>query len=97
MRSGRSSWAWFLLSAARSEEVGGLIRQALSGISVAEVMTPDPVRAPDNITVEDAPARLHPGLAALDFSNPGRNWPAERAPDADRAEETSRRMLARRP
>jgi CBS-domain-containing membrane protein len=26
----------------------------LSGISVAEVMTPDPVQAPDNITVEDA-------------------------------------------
>ncbi|HKV31388.1 MAG TPA: site-2 protease family protein [Candidatus Dormibacteraeota bacterium] len=45
---------WFLLSAARAEEVGGLIRQALSGMSVAEVMTPDPVQAPDNITVEDA-------------------------------------------
>src|ERR1700730_5662774 len=45
---------WFLLSAARAEEVGGLLRQALSGITVAEVMTPDPVHAPDNITVEDA-------------------------------------------
>lgn len=45
---------WFLLSAARAEEVGGLIRQALSGIRVADVMTPDPVHAPDNITVEDA-------------------------------------------
>jgi Zn-dependent protease/CBS domain-containing protein len=45
---------WFLLSAARAEEAGGLIRQALSGISVAEVMTPDPVQAPDEITVEDA-------------------------------------------
>jgi Zn-dependent protease/CBS domain-containing protein len=45
---------WFLLSAARSEEVGGLIRQALSGISVAEVMTPNPVQAPDDISVEDA-------------------------------------------
>jgi CBS domain-containing protein len=45
---------WFLLSAARAEETGGLIRQALSGTSVAEVMTPDPVQAPDNITVEDA-------------------------------------------
>jgi Zn-dependent protease/CBS domain-containing protein len=45
---------WFLLSAARAEEFGGLIRQALSGISVAEVMTPSPVQAPDNITVEDA-------------------------------------------
>ena len=45
---------WFLLSAARAEEAGGLIRQALSGISVGEVMTPDPVQAPDDTTVEDA-------------------------------------------
>jgi len=45
---------WFLLSAARSEEAGGLIRQALSGISVAEVMTPNPVQAPDDISVEEA-------------------------------------------
>jgi CBS domain-containing protein len=45
---------WFLLSAARSEEASGLIRQALSRISVAEVMTPDPVQAPDAISVDDA-------------------------------------------
>jgi len=45
---------WFLLSAARSEEAGGMIRQALSGISVREVMTPNPVQAPDDISVEDA-------------------------------------------
>jgi len=45
---------WFLLSAARAEETSGLIRQALSGISVAEVMTPNPVQAPDDISVEDA-------------------------------------------
>jgi len=45
---------WFLLSAARSEEAGSLIRQALSGISAADVMTPDPVQAPDDISVEDA-------------------------------------------
>jgi Zn-dependent protease/CBS domain-containing protein len=45
---------WFLLSAARSEQTSGLIRQALSGISVAEVMTPNPVQAPDDISVEDA-------------------------------------------
>src|SRR4030081_871375 len=31
---------WFLLSAARSEEAGALIRQALIGIGVADVMTP---------------------------------------------------------
>ncbi len=45
---------WFLLSAARSEQTGALIRQALSGISVADVMTPNPVQAPDDITVEEA-------------------------------------------
>jgi Zn-dependent protease/CBS domain-containing protein len=45
---------WFLLSAARSEEASGLIRQGLSGISVAQVMTPDPEQAPDDISVEDA-------------------------------------------
>jgi len=45
---------WFLLSAARSEEAGGLIRQALAGMTVAEVMTPSPVQAPDDISVEDA-------------------------------------------
>ncbi|HEY4872181.1 MAG TPA: site-2 protease family protein [Candidatus Dormibacteraeota bacterium] len=45
---------WFLLSAARAEEAGGLIRQALSRISVADVMTPNPVQAPDDISVEEA-------------------------------------------
>jgi len=45
---------WFLLGAARSEEAGGLIRQALSGISVRDVMTPNPEQAPDSISVEDA-------------------------------------------
>lgn len=45
---------WFLLSAARAEEASGLIRQGLSGISVAQVMTPDPVQAPDDISVENA-------------------------------------------
>src|SRR6266700_3295236 len=45
---------WFLLSAARAEETGGMIRQALSGISVRDVMTSSPVQAPDNISVDDA-------------------------------------------
>jgi Zn-dependent protease/CBS domain-containing protein len=45
---------WFLLNAARSEEAGGVLRQALSGFSVGDVMTPDPLQAPDNITVQDA-------------------------------------------
>src|SRR6266568_3529871 len=33
---------------------GSLIRQALSGLTVAQVMTPNPVQAPDDITVDDA-------------------------------------------
>jgi Zn-dependent protease/CBS domain-containing protein len=45
---------WFLLNAARSEETGGLIRQALAGVTVAQVMTPNPVQAPDDVSVEDA-------------------------------------------
>ncbi len=45
---------WFLLSAARAEQTGSVIRQALSGISAADVMTRNPVAAPDDITVEDA-------------------------------------------
>ena len=45
---------WFLLSATRAEEAGGLIRQALAGVKVADVMTPDPVQAPDDISLEEA-------------------------------------------
>lgn len=45
---------WFLLSAARAEETGGLIRQALSGVKVVDVMTPNPVQAADDISVEEA-------------------------------------------
>jgi Zn-dependent protease/CBS domain-containing protein len=44
---------WFLLSAARSEESSGLIRQALVGVTVGDVMTPRPLQAPDDISVED--------------------------------------------
>jgi CBS domain-containing protein len=45
---------WFLLSAARSEEASGLLRQALSGVSVRDVMTPNPVQAPGDISVDEA-------------------------------------------
>src|SRR4030081_3132967 len=45
---------WFLLSAARAEQTGAMIRQALSGMSVADVMTPNPIQAPDDISVEEA-------------------------------------------
>ena len=45
---------WFLLSAARAEEASGLLRQALSGVSVRDVMTPNPVQAPGDISVDEA-------------------------------------------
>jgi hypothetical protein len=45
-------------------KVGGLIRQALSGISVAEVMTPDPVQAPDNAII--CPLDRVPTVSPLD-------------------------------
>lgn len=44
---------WFLLTAARSEESDVLIRQALTGITVGRVMTPNPVQAPDYISVTE--------------------------------------------
>jgi Zn-dependent protease/CBS domain-containing protein len=44
---------WFLLSAARAEEASGLIRQALEGIRVRDVMTPNPVQAAENLSVEE--------------------------------------------
>lgn len=44
---------WFLLSAARSEESSALVRQALGGVRVADVMTPHPIQAPDDTSVED--------------------------------------------
>ncbi len=44
---------WFLLSAARSEETSGLIQQALVGVKVGDVMTPQPIQVPDDLSVED--------------------------------------------
>src|SRR5437016_8391369 len=45
---------WFLLSAARSAEAGGILPRASSGTTQRGVMTPNPVQAPDNISVDDA-------------------------------------------
>src|SRR3989442_11180769 len=61
---------WFLLSAARAEEYGGLIRQALSGISVAQGMTPGPLPAPHKITVAGWLPGHRSTLAASDLSHP---------------------------
>lgn len=44
---------WFLYSAAGEEQSWALTRQALAGVSVADVMTVDPRTAPDWISVED--------------------------------------------
>jgi Zn-dependent protease len=43
---------WFLLSAARAEEEGTVIRHSLAGLRVADAMTPDPFVAPGWITVD---------------------------------------------
>ena len=44
---------WFLLGAAGSEESQALLRRALRGVRVGDVMTAEPVTAPDWITVQD--------------------------------------------
>jgi CBS domain-containing protein len=44
---------WFLLSAARAEQMTRWTRRALAGLSVAEVMTADPHTAPGWISVEE--------------------------------------------
>lgn len=44
---------WFLLSAARAEESSLLVRQALEGVTVGDVMTPNPMQAPDDISVDE--------------------------------------------
>jgi Zn-dependent protease len=47
---------WFLLVAARAEATHLLVREALAGVRVRDVMTAHPVTAPDDISVE---ALLH--------------------------------------
>ncbi|HEX2301293.1 MAG TPA: site-2 protease family protein [Pseudonocardiaceae bacterium] len=44
---------WFLVAAARAEEQHAVARQALAGIRVGEVMTPNPVTAPPALPVSD--------------------------------------------
>jgi Zn-dependent protease len=44
---------WFLLSAARTEETGVQMRDALGGLVVRDVMSPDPVVAPASATVDE--------------------------------------------
>jgi Zn-dependent protease len=49
---------WFLFQAAGSEEAGTRVQRSLAGVKVRDVMTPDPVTAPDWITVDDFLARV---------------------------------------
>lgn len=44
---------WFLLNAARAEEHHVLLRGALAGVTVAQVMTNQPVALPSRLSVED--------------------------------------------
>lgn len=44
---------WFVITVARAEETHTRVQGALSGMSVAEVMTPEPVVAPDWLTIDE--------------------------------------------
>jgi Zn-dependent protease/predicted transcriptional regulator len=44
---------WIILDAARTEQTGFEVRHLLRGVRVADVMSPDPVTVPADVTVED--------------------------------------------
>jgi hypothetical protein len=44
---------WFVLGAATTEETRAVVEQELAGVRVRDIMTPDPVVAPDSITVDE--------------------------------------------
>lgn len=56
---------WFIVSASRAEETQSRTKTALAGLTVGEVMSPDPVAVPDWITVD---AFLHDYVIARRFS-----------------------------
>jgi len=55
---------WFLMSAARSEEAQVMMRGALGGVRVGDVMSRDPVVAPGWITVDEFMRSYAPGQGA---------------------------------
>ena len=64
---------WFLVAAAGQERRDTLLRSALAGVTVGEVMTPDPDCAPSWLTVDAfaaglAPARQHRSYPLLDIN-----------------------------
>jgi Zn-dependent protease/CBS domain-containing protein len=58
---------WFLLSAARNEESQVLLRGALSGLRVGDVMSRDPAIAPGWITVDEFMRSYLPGQNATAY------------------------------
>jgi Zn-dependent protease len=58
---------WFLLSAARNEESQVLLRSALSGLRVGDVMSRDPAIAPGWITVDEFMRSYLPGQNATAY------------------------------
>lgn len=52
---------WFLLVAARTEQLGAEVRLHLDGVRVADVMTPDPSMAPGWVTVANFLDEYAPG------------------------------------
>jgi Zn-dependent protease/CBS domain-containing protein len=58
---------WFLLSAARSEEAQVLMRGALDGLRVGDLMTRDPILAPGWITVDEFMRSYLPGQRVIAF------------------------------
>jgi Zn-dependent protease/CBS domain-containing protein len=58
---------WFLLSAARSEEAQVLMRGALAGLRVSDVMARDPTVAPGWITVDEFMRSYLPGQRGSAF------------------------------
>lgn len=49
---------WFLFTAAGSQELQTRLQGSLAGVHVSDIMTPDPVTAPDWSTVDDFVARF---------------------------------------
>jgi Zn-dependent protease len=72
--SGEGLWfaflGWFLLSAARAERSSVILRRALSGLRVRDVMTPSPITAPAGVSAAEAIDRLvltrHTSLPLVD-------------------------------
>jgi Zn-dependent protease/CBS domain-containing protein len=65
---------WFLFFAAGSQELQTRLQRSLAGVRIRDVMSPNPVTAPDWITIDDFLARFAtnraPAYPVRDFSGP---------------------------